>query len=175
MTLTFSRMFRLLAIFLLALAFSVPSSRPLPARAATITVDTLTDETDGSCSDGDCSLRDAMLLAESKLGPDTIDFGVAGTITLARANGTLPQLQHGSTVIDGTTAPGYAGTPVVAIDGSNLNGLPDIQFGIAVYSDGNSILGLFLHSFEDGCIEMEQASANTVEHNTTSSPTVPTE
>ncbi|MBN1261617.1 MAG: CSLREA domain-containing protein [Anaerolineae bacterium] len=57
---------------------------PLPAQAATITVDTLTDEDDGSCTDGDCSLRDAIAVAAAG---DAIDFSVTGTITL-----TLGQL-----------------------------------------------------------------------------------
>ncbi len=52
---------------------------PLPALTATITVDTLTDESDGSCIDGDCSLRDAIAVATAG---DTINFGVTGTITL---------------------------------------------------------------------------------------------
>ena len=49
-------------------------------RAATITVDTLSDENDGSCSNGDCSLRDAIEVAA---GGDTIDFSVTGTISLS--------------------------------------------------------------------------------------------
>jgi len=49
------------------------------ALAATITVDTLTDENDHSCLDGDCSLRDAI---ETAAPGDTIEFSVTGTITL---------------------------------------------------------------------------------------------
>ena len=52
---------------------------PLPVFAATITVDTLIDESDGSCTDGDCSLRDAIAVANPN---DTIHFGVTGTLTL---------------------------------------------------------------------------------------------
>ena len=51
----------------------------LPAHAATLTVNTLVDENDGSCVDGDCSLRDALQVAVSG---DTIDFSVTGTIVL---------------------------------------------------------------------------------------------
>lgn len=50
-----------------------------PAYASTLTVDTLTDELDGSCND-DCSLRDAIDLAN--FSGDTISFSVTGTITL---------------------------------------------------------------------------------------------
>jgi CSLREA domain-containing protein len=42
-----------------------------PSFAAIVTVDTLTDEYDGSCSDGDCSLRDAIQVANSG---DTINL-----------------------------------------------------------------------------------------------------
>jgi CSLREA domain-containing protein len=90
-------------------------SSPRPAHAATLTVNTLVDENDGSCGDGDCSLRDAMLLAESQVG--------TGTIVLNPALDHLPWLDDGLTVIDGTTAPGYAGTPLVAIDGSGMSGV----------------------------------------------------
>lgn len=48
------------------------------AAAAALVVNTLADETDGSCTDGDCSLRDAVALASSG---DTITFSVTGTIT----------------------------------------------------------------------------------------------
>jgi CSLREA domain-containing protein len=57
---------------------------PHPALAATLTVNTLLDENDGSCADGDCSLRDAIQVAAPG---DTIIFGITGTIIL-----TLGQL-----------------------------------------------------------------------------------
>ena len=46
---------------------------------AALTVDTLTDELDGSCAD-DCSLRDAIALASAG---DTILFSVSGTIDVS--------------------------------------------------------------------------------------------
>ena len=52
---------------------------PQAAHAATLTVNTLLDENDGSCSDGDCSLRDAIQVATAG---DTITFSVTGTIVL---------------------------------------------------------------------------------------------
>jgi CSLREA domain-containing protein len=64
---------------------------PLPALTATITVDTLTDESDGSCIDGDCSLRDAIAVA---VAGDTINFDVTGTITLTEDEGQLTIDKH---------------------------------------------------------------------------------
>lgn len=66
--------------------------------ATTYTVDTLTDENDGSCIDGDCSLRDAIAVA---INGDSINFSVAGTINL-----TLGQIAFGTTIT--ITGPGKA-------------------------------------------------------------------
>ncbi len=74
--------------------------------AATLTVDTLTDENDGSCSDGDCSLRDALAVAQAG---DTIDFGVTGTMTL-----TLDQLTIGTDL--SISGPGASSLTISAND-----------------------------------------------------------
>jgi CSLREA domain-containing protein len=44
-------------------------------RAADFTVNTTTDENDGSCTDGDCSLRDAIIIANGNGEADTITLG----------------------------------------------------------------------------------------------------
>jgi CSLREA domain-containing protein len=161
MAITFSRAFRLLAVLLLALAFSAPLAKPVSVNANTLTVNILTDEADGSCGDVDCSLRDAMALAEANAGPDTIDFAVTGTITVSATLGCLPVLNNGQTTIDGTTAPGFAGTPLVAITaGPGLS--CGITGGITIGSDDNVVRGLAIHSFSDGCIEMDGASGNVI-------------
>ena len=47
-------------------------------------------------------------------GPDTITFGVAGTI---KPENPLPELEE-EVEIDATTAPGWEGEPVVELDGT---------------------------------------------------------
>jgi Right handed beta helix region len=84
---------------------------------------------------GSGSLRQAILNANLHLGSDTINFTVAGTINLASA---LPFVS-GTVNIDGTTAPGFAGTPVVEVNFNNTAGL---QFdGLA---DGSALRSLAL-------------------------------
>ncbi len=51
------------------------------AHSHPITVNTLADVADGSCTDGDCSLRDAIAVASPGY---TIDFSVTGTLVLSR-------------------------------------------------------------------------------------------
>jgi CSLREA domain-containing protein len=72
----FSRIFSLFLVVALITAWFVI---PAPVRAASLVVNTLSDENDGSCGDGDCSLRDALALA---VAGDTVTFSVAGTLTL---------------------------------------------------------------------------------------------
>ncbi|HQR40004.1 MAG TPA: hypothetical protein PLF26_16590, partial [Blastocatellia bacterium] len=64
------------------------------------------------------SLRQAILDANGTGGADSISFSVAGTITLLS---TLPALTD-TVTIDATTAPGYAGTPVVELNGNSVAG-----------------------------------------------------
>jgi hypothetical protein len=80
---------------------------------ATFTVSTLADGGAGS-------LRQAILDANAAPGADAIDFTVAGTILIT--NGSLPTVT-GPVNIDGRTAPGFAGSPVVAIDFHGFGGL----------------------------------------------------
>src|SRR4051812_21716514 len=67
---------------------------------------------------GTGSLRQAILDANANPGSDTINFSVGGggrqTITPVTA---LPNLT-GLVVIDGTTQPGFAGSPLIRVDGT---------------------------------------------------------
>ena len=64
------------------------------------------------------SLRDAIINANATLGTDTITFNIPGpgvkAISLLIA---LPDITD-RVVIDATTQPGYAGTPLIELDGS---------------------------------------------------------
>jgi hypothetical protein len=90
---------------------------------ATYTVSNLLDSGDGS-------LRAALLDANKAPGADEIVFTVAGDILL---RSPLPTVTDPVT-IDGTSAPGYSGTPVVTIDFANRTGL---RFGNG--SDGSAL------------------------------------
>jgi CSLREA domain-containing protein len=151
------------ALLVTAFLFSSQFAPPPPVHAAIpFEVNTLTDQTDGSCGDGTCSLRDAITLANSNAGADTIEFDVAGTITVSAALGCLPPLEEDGTTIDGTTAPGYveAGHPVVEITaGVGLS--CGITAGIYIDSDNNTLTGLAIHSFAD-CIDIDSGSLNVI-------------
>lgn len=97
--------------------------------ANTFVVTTLADAGPGS-------LRQAIIDANTTPGADAITFGVAGTIKIGKT--ALPAITD-TTVIDGTTAPGYTHKPVVRVDFQNTQGL--VLGGTA---DDSQILGLSL-------------------------------
>jgi len=87
------------------------------------------------------SLRQAITDANANAGPDTIAFNIPGsgiqTITVSLTN--LPVISDPVT-IDGTTQPGYAGTPLIEIHGSQTA-------GINVTAGNTTFRGLVLNNF----------------------------
>lgn len=96
----------------------------------TLVVSTLADAGAGS-------LRQAIINANAAGGDSEITFSVAGTIRVGAT--ALPAVLAPGTVIDATTAPGYAGAPVVRIDFENTAGLT-----LAASASDSQILGLSL-------------------------------
>jgi len=97
-----------------------------------------------------CTLRAAIEEANAHAGPDTINFSVAGTITSA----TVYPAIAGQTTIDGTTAPGYAGAPVVVIDGAASVA---IGLSFAAGSSSSGLTGLKLMGFSDTAVRISSS------------------
>jgi parallel beta-helix repeat protein len=114
--------------------FPMRAGRPLVRKSVkrsarpTAAIETLEDRTllsaltVSSLNDsGAGSLRQAILDANAGKGADTINFTVSGTIVL---NSALPNVTD-TVNIDGTTGPGFEGTPVVEV---NFNGQAGLDF-----------------------------------------------
>ena len=124
-----------------------------PAHAATITVDT----TDGGTTPGNgCSLSEAITAANgngpsdqcsagSSVTTDTIGFNIPGdgphTIT---PNPSLP-LVGGDVIIDGTTEPGYVGTPLIELNGSSAG---NNATGLSLVGSGATVRALTINRFD---------------------------
>ncbi len=96
------------------------------------------------------SFRQALLDANANAnsgGPDVIDFAIAtsGVQTISLQS-PLPQVTD-PVVIDGISEPGYAGTPLVQIDGSALGGSP---IGLDLTAGNCTVKGLDLSGFQQG-------------------------
>jgi hypothetical protein len=110
---------------------------------------------------GPGSLRQALLDANAS-GGDTITFAVAGTINVnATGLGALPVITA-SVTIDATTAPGYAGSPVVELNGSAV---PAGNGGLRFTSSGNTVKGLAINLFPAYGINLNSGANDVIQGN----------
>jgi hypothetical protein len=89
------------------------------------------------------SLRAAILAANSHAGPDTITFAIGSGAKTIVPSKRLDALGDG-TSIDATTQPGYAGKPLITIDGSHAGSAAN---GIKITGSGVNVRGLVINHF----------------------------
>jgi hypothetical protein len=91
------------------------------------------------------SLRGALNLAAVLAGSNTITFNIPGAGPhVIQVPSPLPQIAEPIT-IDGTTQPGYAGSPLIELDGKNT-----AQFrGLWLVGGSGIVRGLSVHGFVD--------------------------
>ncbi len=121
------------------------------------------DLADDICSisvGGPCTLfaaiQQANQTANDPAGPDIIAFDIAGlgphTISLL---GALPGIID-PVIIDGTTQPGFAGTPLIVLNGAGSSG-----HGLTVTTLNSTIRGLVIHGFQGNGIWLAAGSGGT--------------
>ena len=111
------------------------------------------------------SLRDAIINANATAGTDTISFNIPGpgvkVISLLIA---LPELTD-RVVIDATTQPGYAGTPVIELDGLGLGTAVNAN-GLSIKAGGTTVRGLAIVNFRSGSgISLNNCDNNVIQGN----------
>jgi CSLREA domain-containing protein len=125
---------------------------PGMAQAAVFVVNSTLDTSDAApgnalCNDGggNCTLRAAIQETNSLPGADVINFNIGGggVQTISPATG-LPAISSAVT-IDGTTQPGFAGTPIIELEGS---GAPAGADGLFLTGSGTTIRGLVVNRFD---------------------------
>lgn len=132
----------------LLLVVAMLSMYPVACEALTVTVTNVNDSGAGS-------LRQAITDVNASPPPNTINFGIAGSppfvITPAAA---LPAVSQ-TVLIDGTSQPGYAGIPVVVLDGAVI---PPAQSGLTVNGNGSTVRGMHIRGFPNNGISLAGAS-----------------
>lgn len=105
-----------------------------------LVVNTTSATNDGVCA-AHCSLADAITVANNLDGVQTVLFNIPGSAPhTIRPTTALPAF--GDLVIDATTQPTFAGSPIVVLDGSLLS------IGSGLYMNSNAVIrGLVIHSF----------------------------
>src|SRR5262249_50060756 len=102
------------------------------------------------------SLRQAILDANALGGTNTIAFAIpgGGVHTIAVSLTPLPGITS-PVVIDGTTQPGYAGSPLIELTASQTTGL-------TITAGGSTVRGLVLNHFAVG-IHFSSGGGNLVQ------------
>jgi FG-GAP-like repeat len=104
---------------------------------------------------GPGSLRQAIVDSNNAVGAtNTIDFDIPGTgVRTIFPLSALPVIST-SVLIDGTSQPGYAGTPLIELNGSqngaNNSGVQDIIDGLTISAASVTVRGLDIDSFNQG-------------------------
>ena len=105
------------------------------------------------------SLRAAITAANLLPGTDTIDFSIGSGAQTLTLSGALPTITD-SVIIDGTTQPGYSGTPLITIDGSGITG-----DGLTLDNSGSTIQGLVISGFTGNGIVLAGSGGHTIQGN----------
>jgi hypothetical protein len=110
------------------------------------------------------SLRQALVDANANAGLDTITFHIAGSgIHTIVPTSVLPDITD-PVIIDATSQPGYAGTPLIELNGTRAG---NNRAGLTLESGsgGSTIRGLAINRFGDDGIHVTRSSGNLIEYN----------
>jgi len=121
-------------------------------RAAVFTVTNASDSGLGT-------LRWALTNANADAAQDEIQFAIdSGSKSITLLSG-LPTINQPVT-IDGSTQPGYAGTPLIELNGTSAGSNP----GLYIVPGNCVVRGLVLNRFPGGAIRLLVGDSNTVEN-----------
>ena len=142
--------------------------QPVARAATTFTVNSVGDGADSNTSDsvcndgaGNCTLRAAVQQANATAGADTINFQLGTGVQTIVLGTSLPDVTD-PVVIDGTSQPGYAGTPLVELNGTNAGA---VTAALNINAGGSAVRGLVVNRFNGHGIRLASAGGNIVAGN----------
>jgi len=107
------------------------------------------------------SLRGAIIAANDSAGADTIVFNIPGPgVKVITPLTSLPEITD-SVVIDASTQPGYAGAPLIEIDGDNIG----FQDGLVITAGNSTVRGLAIGRFASNGIVLRSCNNNVIQGN----------
>lgn len=112
-------------------------------------------------NNGPGSLRDAMVNANATAGADTITFNIPDPgVKVISLLEPLPEITE-QVVIDASTQPGYAGTPLIQLDGA----LAGNNSGLVIKAGGSTVRGLAIVRFSGTGIVLSDCNNNLIQGN----------
>lgn len=110
---------------------------------------------------GPGSFREAITNANATPGTDTIAFNIPGPgIKLITLLTSLPEITD-PVVIDASTQPGYAGTPLIELNGDNLG----FESGLFITAGNTAVRGLAIGGFKIDGISLRSCNNNVIQGN----------
>ena len=107
------------------------------------------------------SLRAAIIAANDRGGADTIVFNIPGPgVKVITPLTALPEITE-SVIIDASTQPGYAGAPLIEIDGDNIG----FQDGLVIAAGNSTVRGLAIGRFASNGIVLRSCNNNVIQGN----------
>ena len=123
-----------------------------------------------SAATGAGLLDHAITQANASTGVDDViefNIGAGGPQTILVDAAGLPVISD-TVTLDATTQPGYAGVPIITLDGSNTPDNGGIN-GLRIQADDSVVKGFRVHSFGDEGIEIDGSTGkgdnNTLQNN----------
>lgn len=108
------------------------------------------------------SFRQAIIDSNASVGvPDTITFDIGSGHQTIQPASALPTITD-PVIIDGTTQPGFAGVPVIELNGTNAGSGVN---GLHITAGGSTVRGLVINSFSEAGIFLTDGTANIIEGN----------
>jgi CSLREA domain-containing protein len=118
------------------------------------------DVNDGTCDVTHCSLREAINATEARVGADTIRFNIPGAgVHTIMPTSPLPAINDSGLYIDGSSQPGWSGTPLIELNGSNAGGGAN---GFTIIGGGAVVLSLVVDNFSGTGISIGVGGGNKI-------------
>jgi uncharacterized repeat protein (TIGR01451 family)/CSLREA domain-containing protein len=135
----------LLAIFVPSVLLVSGWAAPASASPIMYVVNVADDFDFGSCDAFHCSFREALDAANNHPGADTINFNIpnAGAHTIALGSQNL--IATDPVTIDATTQPGFAGKPLIEINGTKATGDKTDDGCITLDADSSTLRGFVIN------------------------------
>src|SRR5262249_27426406 len=110
---------------------------------------------------GPGSFRQAILDANSNAGPNKIAFDIGGGgVQTIQPRSALPAVTR-PVVIDGTSQPGFAGRPLIQLDGSRAGR----GYGLTINAGDSTVRGLVINRFVDAGIALQERGGDLIAGN----------